>query len=185
VEQGLSERPRIGRLRAALVVALALGAALFLWLADGSGGSKPPAATAQPRVLTASALRSLAGAGATPIYWAGPQPGARLELSTEPGGRAYLRYLTAGAGTGAPSADFLTIGTYPVPDPVAALRRLARPAGATLRRAPHGDLALIDPGRPTSVYLAHPGSAYEVEVYDPSPRRALAVALSGAVVPAG
>jgi hypothetical protein len=36
---------------------------------------------------------------------------------------------------------------------------------------------------PTSVYLAWPGSRYEVEVFDPSPKHALDLVLSGAIVP--
>jgi hypothetical protein len=56
-----------------------------------------------------------------------------------------------------------------------------------VRRGNGGALVWADPERPQSVYLAAPGSAYQVEVYDPLPRRALSVALSAELqpVPAG
>jgi len=39
-------------------------------------------------------------------------------------------------------------------------------------------MAWVDPQSPTSVYLARPGAKYQVELYDPSPKKALKVALS-------
>jgi hypothetical protein len=53
----------------------------------------------------------------------------------------------------------------------------------TKRPLPGGGLALITPGHPKSVYLAFPRTPVQVEVYDPSPAVARAVALSGRVVP--
>jgi hypothetical protein len=46
-----------------------------------------------------------------------------------------------------------------------------------------GGLAFQDKGHPTSVYLAYPGSNYQVEVFDPSAARARQVVLSGRVAP--
>ncbi len=179
-----SRPPRLGRLRVTIVLLLALGVGLLLWLTGGSASKHGSTASAQPKILTASALRQAAGSSATPIYWAGLRPNTRLELTQDTDGRVYVRYLTGAAAAGDPRPDFLTIGTYPVPDALASLRKLASPSGESLRHVPGGDLALVDPNRPASVYLTRPGSAYEVEVYDPSPRLALAVALSGAVRPA-
>jgi hypothetical protein len=62
---------------------------------------------------------------------------------------------------------------------VAALRG----AAGTHLRLPAGVVGLIRPEQPTSVYLAFPGSAIQVEVYDPSPTVARRVALSGDLVP--
>jgi hypothetical protein len=47
----------------------------------------------------------------------------------------------------------------------------------------NGGLALVDADRPSSVYLAYEGQPYQVEVYDPSPDRALELVTSGAVQP--
>jgi hypothetical protein len=52
-------------------------------------------------------------------------------------------------------------------------------------QVPGGGLALVDEKYPKSVHLAFPNVNYQVEVFDPSPKRALAVATSGQVRPAG
>jgi hypothetical protein len=59
------------------------------------------------------------------------------------------------------------------------LKANAKRSGAKLRKAPRGFSAWVDPQRPTSVHLARPGAPYQVEVYDPDPKRALHVALPG------
>jgi hypothetical protein len=48
---------------------------------------------------------------------------------------------------------------------------------------PGGGIALVDEGYRQSVHVAFPGVDYQVEVYDPSPRRSLAVTTSGDVGP--
>jgi hypothetical protein len=50
---------------------------------------------------------------------------------------------------------------------------------------PGGGLALVHEGYRKSVHLAYPGVDYQVEVYDPSPRVARRVAVSGKVRPVG
>ena len=96
-----------------------------------------------------------------------------------------MRYLDESAQAGDPRPLFLTVGSYPVPDAVAALRKAAAQPGVKLRQVASGGLALINIKNPTSVYLAYPGSDDQIEVYDPSPQRALRLVLSGQVKPVG
>ena len=161
-------------------VAVLIAAALVYSAADsGSGGGAAPAAGAgSARLVTAAELDAAAAARTTPIYWLGPRPGTRLELSETAGGRAYVRYLTGGAAAGDPRSAFLSVGTYRLPHAHSELRASAESSGAKLRRAPHGAGLWVDPASPTSVYLAWPGRPYEVEVYDPDPKTALALARS-------
>ncbi len=184
---------------ALLVLVIALIAAVVVWIVDGSGGGgggggeeetveAPPGA---PRIVSAGELGEAAAARKAPIYWAGERPGAELELSeageeAAGGGasRAYVRYLTGGAQAGAPQPAYLTIGTYREPHAYEELKAGAKRGGGKLRKAPGGLSAWVDPQSPTSVYLAKPGSEYQVEVYDPSPKEALAVALSPKLQPA-
>ncbi len=170
---------------AAIAVCVVLLAALLIWKAVG-GGSRSGSEAAglidasAPQIVSPAQLSEFAAAAGQPVYWAGERPGTRLELR-ESGERVYLRYLTAGAAAGDPRPDFLTVATYPLPQALAALRANAKRSGAKLRRVRGGALAWVDPESPTSVYLAWPGAARQVEVYDPSAKRALAIALSGAV----
>jgi hypothetical protein len=128
-------------------------------------------------------LKRLSRSLGYPIYWAGAQDGTTYELTVAPDGRVYLRYLVAGAKLGSPSSDFLTIGTYPVADPITDLRRAASSPGSVVLKLPHGTVAYYDRVRPTSVYFADPGSHEEVETYYPSATVARALVETGAVKP--
>lgn len=174
-------------LRTAIVVfAIFLVAALLVWvLAEDDGGEgEATTTTTAPRILSAAELREAASVAAAPIYWAGERPGTELELSEEgEGRRTYVRYLTGAAEAGDPAAEYLTIATYRLPRALALLEADAKRSGGRLRQAPDGAFLWVDPERPTSVYVARPGEGVQVEVYDPDPRRALALARSAALAP--
>ncbi len=95
-------------------------------------------------------------------------------------GKVYVRYLPPGVEAGDRRADFLIIVTYPFKGAFDSLKAVADDRGQSV---PGGGLALVHDGYPQSVHLAYPGVNYQIEVYDPSPRRSLAVALSGDVRP--
>lgn len=149
------------------------------------GGEDEPASPelGEPTALSPSELADFARSIEQPVYWAGEQAGTTYELTHEGGGRMYVRYLTEGAEPGDEQPHYLTIGTYPVPDAYAVLKSAAEQDGAIAEKAPGGALAVSYENEPTSVYLAEPGSDYQVEIYDASPEKALEVALSGAVRP--
>ncbi len=149
---------------------------------DDSRSEEPVAGGA--RIVSASELRQIAAAGPAPIYWAGEQPGTRLELSEEENGNeVFVRYLSQDAGDGDAADDFLTVGTYAVADPAASLAAYAKSRGGKLRKLPGGGTFFVDPQRPSNVYVVKPDSAYEIEIYDPDPKRALSLALSDRLQP--
>jgi hypothetical protein len=104
------------------------------------------------------------------------------ELTRTTAGKVYVRYLPFGVKAGAPKADYLTVATYPF---AAAYEALQKVAGGQEKTVPGGGIALVDAGHPQSVHIAFPGVDYQLEVYHPSPQRALTDALSGDVQPAG
>ncbi len=177
----LSHGPHVGRRVAVIAAALvAIALAGWLLLRDDEAQSGPGA----PQAAGVADVRALSESVGHEVYWAGaPAPGQGLELTHEGDGRIYLRYLGADGSVGDDRADFTTVGTYPVPAALAALRRQARGPDAIVRDLPNGGLAYLSSSHPTSVYLAWPGSGFEVEVYDPSPKRALDLVLSGRVRP--
>ena len=67
----------------------------------------------------------------------------------------------------------------------ATLKSTAKKQGVPTTKLRGGGLAFTDKTHPTSVYLAYPGSDYQIEVYDPSPARARRLVVSGRVVPLG
>lgn len=118
-----------------------------------------------------------------PVYWAGARSGSRLELTRTKDGEIYVRYLTGTAKLGDSRAAFLTVGTYPFADAYQAVKKISKKPGATVEHNPDGGLVVTNPDSPTSVYLAYPDQDFQVEVYDPDPKRALGLATSGAVRP--
>lgn len=159
-----------------LATALALLAALA-----GCGGSGGGSREAKPAPLDAAGLSSLVRSSHQPVYWAGLQGGERFELIRAGTGRVYVRYVP---DTGRPDPrGTLTVGTYRLADAHVALRRAGRARGAHTYRLPHGGRAVVTAGRPTNVYVVFRSRAYQVEVFDPAPGRALRLVRAGSVRP--
>jgi hypothetical protein len=134
----------------------------------------------RPVVVSPKSLAKVATAAKRPIYWAGPLPNKTYELTETTQGGFLLRYLPPEASIGIATPQ-LTIGTYPFAQPLAAIKRLGLAKGATLIKLAGGGLAVADPHFPRSIYLAFPGSNYEVEVFDPSLTRARQLVTSGQI----
>jgi hypothetical protein len=144
------------------------------------GASAAQTAAAKPKAVTARQLTALESTVGHPVYWLGPQAGTTYELSEAADGKIYIRYLPRGTKVGA-SAPHTTVGTYPLRNPVAAVKRIAKQTGGRTFSVAGGGVAAVDGKHPTSVYVAFAGSSYEIEVFDPSATRARRLASS--VVP--
>ena len=111
----------------------------------------------------------------------------RSDLRVDPdgGGRVYVRYLPAGAKIGNRRADYTIVGTYPTPNALNVLKDLAKQPTEKSVPAPGGGIAVYAKNAPTNVYVAFPGSDEQIEVFDPSAKRALRLVTSGRVAPVG
>lgn len=143
---------------------------------DESGGEEAVAA----RVVSAEELSSLAASSVRPIYWAGERSDTQLELNEEEDGSVYLRYIGLDSEPGDPG-PFLTIGSYPIEDPEAALDEAAARPDAIVRSASDGRRVVSSTENPNSVYFVSPDNSVQVEVYDPDAKAAMDLALSGEV----
>lgn len=170
-------------LAAALALAAVIG--IVLWLVLRGGGHNTASPGGEATAVSLQRLNSVAASIGHPVYWLGPRPGSTYELSRTGDGRVYIRYLPAGVKVGTRSAKYLTVGTYPQRNAFATLRATARKQGNRTIELPGGGLAFQYKARPTSVYLAFPGSDYQIEVFDPSASRALQLVTSGRVTPVG
>ncbi len=124
-----------------------------------SSGAASSGTTVQ--AVSAATLAALPASVGHPVFWAGPRQGAIYELTTTPDGRVYVRYLSGGARVGSPLPNFLTVGTYVVPNAEAAVRAAAGQPGSVsvpLR----GGVAFYNRARPTSVYFAYAGSRVQI-----------------------
>jgi hypothetical protein len=100
-----------------------------------------------------------------------------------PEGQVYVRYLTGDAELGDPRPVFLTVGTYPVGDGLAAITAAGQEPGARTFDVPAGGTGLVNEDLPNSVYLAYPNSELQIEVYHPSPVRARELVEEGEITP--
>lgn len=161
------------------LLGLVVVVALVAWLVSRGDDSDEGS-----RLLTARELREAAGKLDHPLYWDGPAVGAEYELrELEDEGGAQVLYLPAGASSEAASAGALTFGSYPLADPKAGVEALAERPDMIVRHSDDGRLVVSRAKAPTSVYFAAPDNSVEVEVYAPSPKRAMRLALSGRVRP--
>ena len=154
-----------------------------LVLGGGDDGGSQPAASGEPEQASVADLQDLADSVGHPVYWVGEKEGKRYELTVSDEGNVFIRYLDPGTEIGSRDVASTTIGTYPVPNAYAAVRKIADQPGAISSRTPDGGLVAAAGPKATSVYIAYPGSDIQIEVYDPDPAVALEIATSGAVEP--
>ena len=166
-----------GVIAVVVLAAVVLGAWLVLRDDDDETGS------AGAKTLSVEELQELADERDRPMFWAGPQSGAKYEVTESSDGAVYIRYLPEGAQVGDPRPGYLTVATYPLDDGYARVVEASEREDTDSERLPNRGLAVISEVRPSSVYLAHRGEEYQVEVYHPSPARARDLVLSGAVQP--
>jgi hypothetical protein len=175
-------KQRYALLGAGLAAVVAIALVAWLLLDDNESSSGSESASSEARVVSVQALRGVAGAEPTPIYWAGATEGTKLELSQPSADRTYVRYLTGDAEAGDPQ-PFLTVGSYRFEDPTAALRSRGGEPGGVLASAPGGGVVYFDQADPKSVYLAYPSTEVEVEVFAPEFKEALQLVTDGRIVP--
>jgi hypothetical protein len=149
-----------------------------------------PVSPTAPGALTASSitaasvamLKALPADLGHPVYWEGAKPGVKYELTLTPTGGVFVRYLPLSATVGA-NVRYPFVASFPVPNAFATTSRVAaRPASIRIP-IPGGGVAFYGRSLPTNVYVAFPGSKYQVELFDPSPARLRRVVSSGLVRP--
>jgi hypothetical protein len=186
-------RPR-RRLGVAAIIVVAVAAGVAVWVVvrnrDENGTPSPTVPVTQaPRTSVTRArprsLLTLSRVLGQPIYWAGPEPRRKLELTRTPSHRVYVRYLPLRVPIGDRRGSYLIVGTYRVKNAYAAIRKASREPRAHLLRLRGGLIGVYSDNSPANVYFAAPHSSYQVEVYDPSPKRALALVRSGRIRPIG
>ena len=172
------------RVRMGAVVAVAVAVAIGLWLGLSSGGGNSGSTTRHKTVAAVSeqGLRTLAKALNVPMYWEGPQAGAKYELTRTPGGATYVRYLPQGAQVGT-SRPYPFVATFPMADAFARTSAVAARSTSVKISSPGRAVAFYPQASPTNAYLALPGSNYQIEVFDPDPAHMRGLIASGAIQP--
>jgi hypothetical protein len=180
--------------RIGTVVALAVLIGILVWFflikGDDDGSDLPGVVVATevqpfgPAFAGGGDLKDAAVQVGHPIYWAGKEQDGELEFTLTADGRAFVRYLTDGAGAGDEQADFLTVGTYQVDNAEAALEDVAGREGRESFDVPGGGIGVVDAAQPQRVYFSPAGSDLQIEVFDPEAGRARELVESGQIQPA-
>ena len=158
--------------------------AIAVVLGNGTGSSPAPTTVTPvgPVALSASRLKSYARTLNQVIYWVGPVIGDRYELTRTTANDVFVRYLPPGVEVGTHQGEYLVVATYPFTGALAALKAADTGQPLTVAGA-KGAIASVDRAKPTSVRVAFPDVDYQIEVYDPSAKKARKLATSGALTP--
>jgi hypothetical protein len=171
--------------RVGAVVAVAVAAGLVAWLVlNHDGGSSNARTQAAAIAMKPEAIATLAQSVGHAIYWLGPKRDTTYEVTQATNGKIYVRYLPSGVDVGS-SKPYLTVATYPFPGTYAVIRKKARAQGAVTARLAGGGLAVLDAGYPQSVHIGYPHVDYQIEVYDPTPARAMQLVSTGRLTSIG
>jgi hypothetical protein len=163
---------------AVIVIAIVIGAVAWLVLRDGSSSSSaspvPTGSKALP--ISVKGLKTIAALGIR-IYWVGERSGLTYELTKTADNRIFIRYLPGGVPVGS-DKQYLTIATYPVKNAFTVTGKLAGKSSSVRIGIGKKGVAFYNRESPTNVLLAHRGSNYQIEVYDPSPGQAQRIVVS-------
>lgn len=173
-----SRTVRIG-LAALAVAAIAVFAAVKLIGGEDDSDEGGPVGLSQAELIEeADSFKHVA-------YWLGPQPEAeQYELvEADDGASIYIRYLTNGAQPGDPRADFLTVGTYLVPDALAALNRGAEESGGKVVH--ENGYSVLEGGVNRVHVVLDDQPDLQIEIYSPKTLEPLGLLKVGALRPLG
>jgi hypothetical protein len=134
-----------------------------------------------PVIAPADQLPGLVGSYGHSLYWAGPRPGTKYEI-TVGAPNFYLRYLPDSEPAGSTNA-YTTVGTYEKAKAYEGLVASSKVPGAQSRKLKGGALVVQPAGKPTSAYFAFQGHNLLMEVYDPTPGEAFRLVTSGTIQP--
>jgi hypothetical protein len=183
IEASAPKPIKVTRFRVGAAVAVLVAVVFVVWLVarGGNDSSNTSSTRSLPVAASVSELASVAGSLNHQLYWVGQKSGFTYELTKAKTGNVWVRYLPTGVLVGDTRANFLTVGTYPKPNAYQSVLAATKRKGAVAVKAANGGAAVQYTERPSSVYVAFPGSNLLIEVFDPSPNTARSVASSGAL----
>ncbi|HET8640163.1 MAG TPA: hypothetical protein VFL89_07965 [Solirubrobacterales bacterium] len=171
----IKEDRKVKRTLVLAVAAVAIVVAVVLIV----GGGDDDSSSQPPRALTEAELIERVDDLGQTVYWAGPQPDSEgYEMSTSEDGSVFLRYVSNGASGKDPQAEYVTVGTYPVPDAAGALLN-AKESSPGAKLTEHDGYQVLE-GGPKNVYVVFSAQPeLQIELYSPEPGEAARLANAG------
>lgn len=178
---------RLGLIGLLVVVAVLIGVIALLSGSSGGGSSESSEAEGEVVALSASELVARASSLGGPAYWIGPRAGTTsYELNAPADGRVYIRYLTGDAEAGDSRPNYLTIGSYPVPEAAQALQDATTEAEGSQTLTQHEGYEVLSVAEGNNAYVVFDDQPdVQVEIYSPEAGEAAQLAGSGSLRPLG
>lgn len=152
----------------------------FSFFASGTNAVAQKAGIA----LSEAELKSAVARLGSDVYWVGPLKDAKYALDVNEAGATFVRYLPNGEGIDDPTKKYLIVATYRVNAAYDAVRAAGNEQDGIGLMTADGAAVYYNKNASTNVYMAFPGQDFQIEVFDPSPGRALQlVNTSGLVRP--
>lgn len=127
-------------------------------------------------VLTESELIDVVRQIKTDVYWVGPLDGAKYTINASTPGQIYVRYLPDGKGVNDLSPKYRVVGTYAEKDAYSSTLAAGNEANGVSFVTPEGSVVHYNKSAQSNVYVAFQGKEFQIEVFDPDPSKAMALA---------
>lgn len=155
----------------AMVTALLVFGATSLFSNNSSSPSSE--SSAGQMALTEAELKSVVANLNSVIYWVGPLENAKYTLDVTDAGAAFVRYLPNGEGANDTAKNYLIVATYRVNAAYDAVKTAGNEQDGIGLLTSDGAAVYYNKNAATNVYLAYPGQDLQIEVFDPTPGKAL------------
>jgi hypothetical protein len=173
---------------AVAVVVVAIVAVVSFRLSGSSKKSSTPSVTTPSKDstqvnLSADGIRTAVKALGKVVYWAGDESGDTYVLQTFANGQTTVRYVPSGGDPTSSGAIYRLMGSYPIKNAFNVTKQAASGGNSVLVTNSDGSVVLYNKSKMTNVYVAFPKVDVQVEIFDPTPGKALELATSGAIKP--
>lgn len=123
--------------------------------------------------LSEAELKSVVANLNSVVYWVGPLENAKYTLDVTDAGAAFVRYLPNGEGANDTAKNYLIVATYRVNAAYDAIKTAGNEQDGIGLMTSDGAAVYYNKNASTNVYMAYPGQDLQIEVFDPSPGKAL------------
>ncbi len=154
-----------------MVTALLVFGAISLF-SNGSSTSSTQSSEGQ-LALSEDELKSVVANLNSVVYWVGPLDNAKYTLDVTDAGAAFVRYLPNGEGANDTAKNYLIVATYRVNAAYDAVKTAGNEQDGIGLMTSDGAAVYYNKNAATNVYMAYPGQDLQIEVFDPSPGKAL------------
>lgn len=128
--------------------------------------------------LDESQLRSVVKQIGQKVYWSGPMRGAKYTINAQNFNSIYVRYLKDGKGISDQTPKYRVIATYKEANAYNSTLSAGNQADGISFTNNNGSVVYYNKQVPTNVYVAFKQLPYQIEVFDPDAKTALAIAKS-------